>query len=262
MRHAICALSAVPVRKEPSDKSEMTTQLLFGDACTVIADDGGWSRIRNKADGYEGWVTAKMLEPMTEEAYAGYDMSAAPVVTCGMAFAYNVQTGACLLLSGGSLLPMFDSFSSVFSAGKDRFHIEKRYIESLSGRESPVDTSLRFLSTPYLWGGKNVFGMDCSGFMQVVFRMHGVQIARDASMQAGEGIAVDGLSQAVGGDLMFFGNEQGRITHVGMYMGNGKIIHNSGCVHVDSVDETGIFSHSAAGYTHRLACIRRLEAGF
>ena len=87
MRHAICALSAVPVRKEPSDKSEMTTQLLFGDACTVIADDGGWSRIRNKADGYEGWVTAKMLEPMTEETYAGYDMSAAPVVTCGMAFA-------------------------------------------------------------------------------------------------------------------------------------------------------------------------------
>lgn len=260
-RYAFCPLPNIPLRKEPTDGAEMMTELLFGDACEVTEEYGTWSRIKNKADGYTGWLTTKMLAWTDKATFDSYDPLAQPVVTAFTAMTFNTRTGEHMMLTGGSILPMYDKFSSTFQAGKERFHIDKQLIEPVIGKESLAETAARFINSPYLWGGKNAMGIDCSGLTQVVLRMHGVQINRDARAQIVHGTAVDGIEQAAEGDLMFFNNAEGRIVHVGIYAGNGRIIHASGSVHTDIIDSKGIYSESLGRYTHTLHSIRRIAVG-
>src|SRR5690606_26313776 len=105
--------------------------------------------------------------------------------------------------------------------------------------------------------GRTNFGIDCSGFSQIAFKMQGVKINRDASQQAEQGTAVDLLTEAKAGDSSSEHNEEGRITQVGIMLNNNQIIHASGRVKIDMIDDQGIFSSDLKKYSHKLRFIRR-----
>lgn len=255
-KYAICYSVNIPLRSEPADGAEMMTELVFGDACTVLEETGTWSRIINKSDGYEGWLTTKMLTFVSKEEYDLYNPAKAPVVTSSYAVAFEKETGERLMLTGGSALPHFCSADNSFSVVKRRFVIKP---SSIAGRgKDIVGTALQFLNSPYLWGGKNVMGIDCSGLTQTVYRIHGIQLQRDARAQIVHGKEVL-LTDAIPGDLAFFANPAGRITHVGIIAGKGQIIHASGSVHIDRIDESGIYSDRLGKYTHSLHSVRHID---
>lgn len=255
-RYAICYSVNIPLRSNPADGAEMMTELLFGDACIVLEETGTWSRVINKSDGYEGWLTTKMLTFVSEEEYDAYNPVNSPVVTSSFAVAYTKDGNERIVLTGGSVLPYYDISDNSFSVERRRFVIDNSFVNNPG--DNIVDTAYRYLNSPYLWGGKNVMGIDCSGLTQVVYRMHGFQLQRDACAQIVHGIEVR-FTDAVSGDLAFFANPKGCITHVGIIAGNGKIIHASGSVHVDMIDERGIYSARLGKYTHILYSVRHID---
>lgn len=257
MKFAMCFLPNIPLRRTPEDGGEMMTELLFGDACIVYEYDKTWARIRNKADGYEGWLTTKMLTPISEEEYVAYNPLTQPVVSSYYAEAFNDETGEHLLLTGGSVLPEYRQ-DGTFRVKDTRFHINPAYVAVKIASESLLDTAFKYLNCPYLWGGKNALGIDCSGLTQVVFRIHGVQLLRNACQQVNQGELVPFLQDARPGDLAFFDHDDERISHVGIIAGKGKILHASGCVHIDKLDNEGIYSEERGFYTHKLRLIKRM----
>lgn len=256
MYYAMCYLPNVPLRLTPEDGGEMATELLFGDACLVYEADKTWARIKNKADGYEGWVTTKMLTPISEDAYVAYNPLEQPVLCAYYAEAVQEETGQHLLLTGGSLLPEYRPDGS-FRVKDSRFRLNPELVGPIQGKDV-LRTAMQFLNSPYLWGGKNALGIDCSGLTQVAFRMHGVQLLRNSSQQATQGELVPFLSDARPGDLAFFDHGDGHISHVGIVADNGRILHATGNVHFDKLDAEGIYSEERGFYTHQLRLIRRV----
>jgi cell wall-associated NlpC family hydrolase len=138
--------------------------------------------------------------------------------------------------------------------GEDRFEI----IGEIGETENIAVAATSFLNTPYLWGGRTHFGIDCSGFTQAVFKLQGINLLRDASQQVDQGYAINLLQETKLGDLAFFENQEGNIVHVGILLNNEKIIHASGRVKIDFIDEKGIFSEELKRYTHKLKAIKRM----
>ena len=256
MKYAMCFLPNIPLRSIPEDGGEMMTELLFGDACIVYEYDKTWARICNKADGYEGWLTTKMLTPISEEEYKAYDPTRLPVISSYYAEAFNDETGAHLLLTGGSVLPEYTPDGS-FRVKNERYRLDPAHVAPVN--ETVLDTACKFLNCPYLWGGKNALGIDCSGLTQVVFRIHGIQLLRNACQQVTQGELVPFLQDARPGDLAFFDHDDEHISHVGIIGEEGFIIHASGSVHIDKLDNEGIFSEERGFYTHKLRLIKRMK---
>ena len=252
-KHAICYLSVVPVRAEASDKSEMVTQLVFGDLCEILEENeaGNWSRIKIDSDDYEGWVDSKQLFEIDMVSYHRYKREKPIYVLEELA---KVNTGdKLILLPIGARLPFF----------------EKGYIEvgnvmwQFLGRAGHYDKnevlriSKLFIGVPYLWGGKTQFGIDCSGFVQQVFRACKKQLPRDANQQVNEGVEVSFLDVKVG-DLAFFSNASGKVIHVGIVIENHNIIHAHGEVRIDVLDEKGIYNTSRKTYSHNLSSLKSI----
>jgi len=253
----VCRLSLVPVRAEASDKSEMVSQLLFGDHYTVIeaSEGNSWLKIRIYFDEYEGWIDAKQHYSISEEYFEQIPHSDYKVCldVCA-SILYKKHTMPIVI---GSILPI--SSQELFSPEEHlAFNGETKSLGQKREFDFLKQVSHKYLNAPYLWGGKSPFGIDCSGFTQQVFKICGYALKRDASQQVQQGILVNQLADAQPGDLAFFTRKSDRISHVGIILEHQHIIHASGKVRIDMIDEEGILNIDTNTRSHRLAEIRRI----
>lgn len=278
--------SVVPVRTEARETAEMSTQILFAEQCEILAEQARWYQVRLCQDGQEGWVDKKMLTPLSADEEQKLPAEATAMVLMPMAYAVSENNGQTIPLTAGTRLCNYkDGRFELLGVG---FRIDPSMVLTapLPMDEPHLLQAVRFfLNIPYLWGGKNAMGMDCSGFTQVVLSLFGKHLLRNASEQATQGTEVNRLEDAQAGDLAFFCKPQTNhannenngknetnanngahapITHVGILIDKQRIIHCSGRVKVEKIDATGIFSieqadaqHPQGQYTHQLLSIRR-----
>ena len=253
MSDVICCVPVSPLRSEPSHRSEMVSQLLFGEVCIIIekAPDN-WIRIKSEYDSYEGWCQLSHVTAYTQNSGSSKAYSRQWVTT----IRYNDQ-------------PMYIPFGSSLNGiekGVLRWNKERVDYDGelwLPAKTVADETTIRniafmYLNTPYLWGGKSVFGIDCSGYSQAIFKFLGITLQRDAYQQATQGQVVGFLQEAVCGDLAFFDNEEGKITHVGLLLNDHEIIHASCKVRVDKIDNMGIVNSENNQRTHKLRIVKRM----
>jgi cell wall-associated NlpC family hydrolase len=256
LEYGICRLCIVPVRAEASDKAEMISQLLFGEHYTVIekTPDKKWYRIQNAFDGYEGWIDAKQHNEISEAYFTQITDSEYKIATD--LFSRMLYKRQVIYVALGSVLPLLNN--PLFQHEEQlAFNGEAKSLHQKWSSDLLVSLAKKYLNAPYLWGGRSPFGIDCSGFTQVVFRVAGYKLARDSKDQITQGKEVS-LSDARPGDLAFFTNNQGKMNHVGLLVKNEEIIHASGKVRMDKLDEQGIFNSDINSYTHKLFKVRRI----
>ena len=270
MFRGISLHSVVPVRTEAREGAEQETQMLFGEICEIIDKPSDvrsqksdrWYRIRLANDGSEGWVDAKMIAPIEGKDYTAYKKAYASAATVAypMTYAVSENNGQTIPLTAGTRLTNYAN--GQFELLGVRFRIDPNMVitSPLPMDEQHLLQTVRFfLNIPYLWGGKNAMGMDCSGFTQVIMSLFGKTLPRNASEQAKQGRAVNGIEKIKAGDLVFFAHEkEERITHVGIAIDRERVIHCSGRVKVEKLDKHGIYSAEQGGYTHRLITIKRV----
>jgi hypothetical protein len=260
MRYGISNLSIVPVRSDPHEKSEMCTQILFGEHYTIIEENAKWCQVKLAFDGYQGWIDRKMVHEIEERVFL--ELAEIPRIVTTDVFNIIQPAGGYnnFLIVAGSSLPHFDKVARTFKIGDVLYSIQGNSIAGAKRelREVIIENALKYFNAPYLWGGRTPFGIDCSGFSQVLYKMAGLTIPRDASQQAKMGTNLTFVEEALPGDLAFFDNEEGAITHVGVIWEKNKIIHSSGKVRIDNVDHFGIFNIDTGRYTHQMRLMRRL----
>ncbi|MDN3723531.1 C40 family peptidase [Aequorivita sp. SDUM287046] len=248
MDYGICSLSVVPLRAEASDVSEMVTQVLYGEHFKILETRKKWSRIRLAFDGYEGWIDNKQYSNINEEDYADLQEQELRLSSDLVDF---------VTASNNQLFSICLGSNIAASAFLDH-HFEGKFISGILQKNHLIEIALLYLNTPYLWGGKTPFGMDCSGFTQMVYKLNGYALLRDASQQAKQGEALSFIEESEPGDLAFFDDEEGRITHVGIIMADNYIIHAHGKVRIDRLDHSGIFNSELRKHTHKLRVIKRI----
>lgn len=248
MQYGICNLSVIPLRYEPSDRSELVSQVLYGEHFKVIEQRKKWSRIRLAFDSYEGWIDNIQYLEIREEDYIKID-SQQPLIAADLVDFINCEDKQLMSI------PLGASLSSLLFL---KHTFEGHSISKKQPKEALIKTAYLFLNTPYLWGGKTNFGIDCSGFTQVVYKLNGYKLFRDASQQVTQGDPLSFIEESEPGDLAFFDNEEGAITHVGIMMKDNYIIHAHGKVRVDRIDHTGIFNSEKRIYSHKLRVIKKI----
>lgn len=256
--YGVCHLSLAPCRKEPSDQAEMVTQLLFGDAFEVLEEQDNWHRIRLEWDHYECWVDRKQYINVSKATFENLRDNPSPVATDLVSLITDLKSGQTFPIVAGSSMPFWYDGDVRIEDQHFRFEGSVRMFQQEPAREAIVETALMYMNAPYLWGGRSPFGADCSGFVQAVYKQNGFRIKRDAWQQVEAGDAYSFVEEAQPGDLAFFDNEEGRITHVGIICGENRIIHASGKVRMDHYDHYGIFTPERGGYTHSLRILKKM----
>ncbi len=222
MEFGICNLNSVAIRKEPVDTSEMVSQILFGEIFKIIDSENQWIKIILDFDQYEGWVPVNQV----------------------------------LTISLGASLPFFKN--NTFKLGENAFDFDGMTISGKSNKSNLVNTAYMYLNAPFLWGGKTPFGLDCSGFTQMVYKINGYSLLRDAHQQASQGEVLSFIEESDPGDLAFFDNEEGEIIHVGIILANNHIIHCHGKVRIDRLDQSGIYNVNTNRHTHKLRVMKQI----
>ena len=248
MKYGISPLSIVPLRLEPTDTSEMVSQVLYGDFFKVLEKRKKWSKVRMAFDRYEGWIDNKQYIEIQEEDYNTLQ-DETPVFSAELLALVNDAENNAITIPIGSDLRGLTLLDHSYEGAKFTKKLPKEKI---------VELSLAFLNSPYLWGGKTPFGIDCSGFTQMVYRFCGHSILRDASQQATQGTALSFIEESEPGDLVFFDNDEGAIIHVGIIMKDHHIIHAHGKVRIDRLDHTGIYNVDSRRHTHKLRVIKKI----
>lgn len=256
MAFGICTLSIVPCRKDSASTSEMVTQLLFGETYTVVEDKEDWVQIITTYDNYPCWISGKQHYSISEAEYNSINqtyLSSELIQVIN-----NVKTNSVFPLTIGATL--FNFKNNQCDLGSLSFSFEGQTTNSTEKKsiQEVIETAYLFLNAPYLWGGRSPFGIDCSGFTQLVYKLNGYKIPRDASQQVELGAPLSFVEEAEPGDLAFFDNEAGNIVHVGIILDNQQIIHASGSVRVDKFDHYGIFHTGTKKYSHMLRVIKKI----
>ena len=248
MQYGICNLSLIPLRLEPSDKSELVSQILYGDRFKILEKRKNWSKVRLAFDDYEGFVDNKQYKEISKDHYMEIDNNSQLYSTDLVEFIQDekkqllpIVLGSCL--SGLRLL---------------NHQYEGNSNSGISPKSELIKTASLYMNTPYLWGGKSPFGIDCSGFTQMVYKINGYKLFRDASQQAGQGEVLSFIEECEPGDLAFFDNSEGEIIHVGIILENNYIIHAHGSVRIDRLDQTGIYNKEQNRHTHKLRVIKKI----
>ncbi|WP_309641071.1 C40 family peptidase [Flavobacterium sp.] len=249
----ICNLAIIPLRAEASDRSEIVSQVLFGEHFKVLETLKQWAKVTLQYDGYEGWIDVKQFQAISEDQYN--QLSEDAIILNSDLVEYITSTNNLLMPIplGASL-----SFLNHTDINVSGFDFEGMRISGVKPKSNLINTSFMYLNAPYLWGGKTPFGIDCSGFTQMVYKLNGYHLLRDASQQAKEGEALSFIEESEPGDLAFFDNEEGKIIHVGIIMDDNYIIHSSGKVRIDRLDHLGIYNAETNRHTHKLRVIKKM----
>lgn len=237
----LCLKSWAPLRAGASSKTEMTSSLLFGETCTLLNKEDDWFQVRCNEDHYSGWIPALYLEDAT--SYLGFKWNVVDEIGARM----QGKQGDEILLSPGSLIPDAKKLEILGSI----YH----YQPGKKLPAKPHEIAQAFLNTPYLWGGRSFWGIDCSGLIQVVGKLLKLSMPRDAHEQATMGIKKM-WNQIASGDLVYFSNSDGRVVHVGICMGHGQILHAHAHVRIDTLSAQGIVNAHTGEITHTLCDIR------
>jgi hypothetical protein len=249
----ICNLAIVPVRAEASDRSEQVSQLLFGEHFKIIELTAKWAQVELAYDGYIGWIDSKQFQSISQENYLL--LNELPIVLNADLIEYITTPNNQLMpiALGASL-----SFLENEAINSSKFIFDGMKVCGVKPKSEIIKTAFMYLNAPYLWGGKTPFGIDCSGFTQMVYKLNGYHLLRDASQQANQGVPLSFIEESEPGDLAFFDNEEGNIIHVGIMMENNYIIHASGKVRIDRLDHLGIYNADTNRHTHKLRVIKKI----
>jgi hypothetical protein len=248
MQYGICNLSIVPLRFEASDSSELVSQVLYGDYFKVLEQRKSWSKIRLAFDKYEGWIDNKQYIEITSEQYTSLQNTSPKLSIDLVEFVQDSNEQLYPILLGSSLNGL-----SILNHSHDGSLVEGKH-----AKDNLINTAFLYLNSPYLWGGKTPFGIDCSGFTQMVYKLNGYKLLRDASQQATQGEALSFIEESEPGDLAFFDNNEGAIVHVGIIMKDNYIIHAHGKVRIDRLDHSGIYNVDKKMHTHKLRVIKKV----
>lgn len=249
----------MPGREEASDKSEMVTQVLFGEHYKIIEERSKWVKIRIALDKYECWIDRIQAFEVSKEVYDSLENNKVWTSTTDLAsIANDINSQEMIPIVMGSSLPNYENEKSRW--GENVFQYAGMTAKSDAGinRQTIVDNAEMYINAPYLWGGRSPFGIDCSGFSQLVYKIAGKKLPRDAYQQAEIGATLSFVEEAEDGDLAFFDNEEGHIIHVGILMNENEIIHASGKVRIDKIDHQGIFNVDTGRYSHKLRLIKKI----
>ena len=242
----ICNLSIVPVRIIDSDKSEMINQLIYGDIIEILEEKEKWVKIKSVFDDYIGWIDKKQYFKIDDNITLDLNK---PVYSIDLVEFIENNNNELVTIPIGSDISNISLMNHKFDG---------KTISGKNNRNSIVNTALSFLNSPYLWGGKTPFGIDCSGFTQMVYKINGYKLSRDAKDQADQGKTLSFIEESEAGDLAFFNNDQGDIIHVGIILENNHIIHASGKVRIDRIDHSGIYNNGLNKHTHNLRYIKKI----
>lgn len=257
--YGICNQSIVPCRKEPAHRSEMVTQLLFGEHFTILAETEEWLHIRTAFDNYECWISNQQFLPIKPATFDLLEKTRQPLCSGAIQTVQHKNSSSNLTLVQGSVLPFLRGRSLKLENQEYEFTGDHILPDPAKiSRAKLVASAKPFLNAPYLWGGRTLFGIDCSGFTQLIFKLNGVKLHRDAWQQSEMGEPLSFVEESQPGDLAFFDNEEGKITHVGMIIEGGQIIHAAGKVRIDKLDHYGIFNGDTKKYSHHLRVIKRV----
>jgi len=236
------------MRIEPSDKSELISQLLYGNHFKIIDQRKLWCKIRVAYDGYEGWIDKKQYFDLTLEQYQNIDNNN-PEYSADLIEYVQSKDKELLLITIGSSLNGLSILEHHFDGTK---------VSGIKDKPSLVKTAFSFLNAPYLWGGNTPLGIDCSGFTQLVYKLNGYKLLRDVKQQATQGDALSFIEESDPGDLVFFDDAEGNIIHVGIILKDNYIIHAYGKVRIDRLDHSGIYNAETRNHTHKLRVIKKI----
>jgi len=254
IQYGISEISIIPVRKEPSEKSEQVTQILFGETYEILEEQLKWSYVKLTFDKYEGWIDNKMITPLDPKSFNEMINRSSYITKQYTETIVHVDKNEIINLPPGCTLPNFDADNNHFSIHKNNYLLNN----NPSNNADISDLCKTFLNAPYQWGGKNPLGIDCSGFVQVIYKILGIKLPRDAGMQVTLGQTINFIGEVATGDLAFFDDEEGSIIHMGIILNKDEIIHASGKVRIDKFDHQGIFNREKKKYTYKLRIIKRL----
>ena len=247
MQYAICSLGLVPLRAEPSDRGEMQSQVLYGEVFRILEERRQWSRIRTSLDFCEAWIDNKQLEKISEEEFLRLEAQE-PELSADL-IEFVTGNNQLIPIPLGSVLNGTDLFGHEHTGRKSSGKLPKSQL---------INTAFLYLNAPFLWGGKTPFGIDSSGLTQMVYRLNGYKLYRNAQDQARQGESLSFIEESEPGDLVFFDNSEGVIDHVGIIMNDNYVIHADGKVRVDRIDHSGIYNAELRRHTHKLRVIKKI----